>query len=369
MGSDPHSIPGPGSDPHSELLTSDLAQRFATMALTNIAREYPTKLDHFINGPQDLVTPARLHPVFWGSFDWHSCVHSHWMLARLLRMFPDARFAAAIRAHFAARFTDVNVAAEVDYLHHENRSSFVRTYGWAWLLKLASELIAGSRAEREPAPDQALFSTWHRTLEPLANQFVSMYRDYLPKARVPLRYGLHPNSAFGVAFALDYARLTSDAALLVLCRETALDWFASDADYPARFEPSGNEFLSPALVEADLMTRVLDRPSFAIWLRRFLPSLESAEPRAILDPVETTDRHDPQMVHLDGLNLSRAWCLERIAATLEASDARKSIVLDAALRHLRAGLPHVQSGDYMGEHWLATFAVYALTSNGVISPQ
>lgn len=362
MGSDPNSMPGLGSDPYpelprSKLLTSDLAQCFATMALTNIAREYPTKLDHFINGPEDLLTPARLHPVFWGSFDWHSCVHSHWMLARLLRMFPDASFAPTIRSHFSARFTDANVAAEIDYLRQENRGSFVRTYGWAWLLKLASELFVGIGT----GPDAMRFAIWNRTLDPLTKQFVSMYRGYLPRERVPLRYGLHPNSAFGVAFAFDYARLTADAALEVLCKETALDWFAADVDYPARFEPSGNEFLSPALIEADLMTRVLDRPSFAAWLSRFLPALAAGEPRALLEPVETIDRHDPQMVHLGGLNLSRAWCLQSVAWALDATDVRKPVLVEAAARHLRTGLLHVQSGDYMGEHWLATFAVVALT--------
>ena len=340
-------------------LTEDLARRYTAMAIANIAREYPTKLDHFINGPEDVALPSALHPVFWGSFDWHSCVHSHWMLARLLRLFPGAAFASDIRSHFTTRFTEQGIAGELDYLLQPNRRSFVRTYGWAWLLKLSDELMTGSRSGR----DAASFATWTRLLQPLTAEFAAMYRSYLPAAPVPLRYGLHPNSAFGVAFAIDHARMLSDIALEMLCKERALGWFASDANYPAQFEPSGNEFLSPSLVEADLMTRVLDARAFAGWLHRFMPQLVDGQPRAILDPVIASDHHDPQTVHLDGLNLSRAWCLKRIASALrEDDDPRRAVLLDAADRHLQAGLEHVQSGDYMGEHWLATFAVYALTT-------
>ena len=339
-------------------LPEDLARRYAAMALANIAREYPTKLDPYINDPHDVALPSALHPVFWGSFDWHSCVHSHWMLARLLRLFPDAAFASDIRSHFATRFTEQGVAGEIAYLRQPNRRSFVRTYGWAWLLKLSDELLSGSRS----GGDAASFATWTRLLQPLAAEFASLYRSYLPEAPVPLRYGLHPNSAFGVAFAIDHARMTSDAALEALCTKRALDWFASDVNYPALFEPSGNEFLSPALVEADLMSRVLDKNAFAEWLERFLPGLGTGQPRAILDPVVASNHHDPQTVHLDGLNLSRAWCLKGIADALPNDDRRRVVLLDAAAHHLRAGLAHVQSGGYMGEHWLATFAVYALTT-------
>ena len=341
------------SESMPERLTEDLARRYAAMALANIAREYPTKLDHFINGPGDVVLPSALHPVFWGSFDWHSCVHSHWMLARLLRLFPDAAFASDIRSHFSTRLTEEGIAAEIAYLRQPNRRSFVRTYGWAWLLKLSDELLLGSPAS---------FATWSRLLHPLAAEFVSMYRSYLPAAPVPLRYGLHPNSAFGIAFAIDHARMTSDGELEALCTKRTLDWFATDLNYPAQFEPSGNEFLSPALAEADVMRRVLDADAFAGWLDRFLPGLANGEPRAILDPIEASDHHDPQTVHLDGLNLSRAWCLKAIANALPHADARRATLLASAGRHLRTGLAHVQSGDYMGEHWLATFAVYALTT-------
>jgi len=362
-------------------LDLELAGRYARMALANIAREYPTKLDHFINGPEDLAAPSLLHPVFHGSFDWHSCVHGHWMLARLLRRFPDADFAPAIRASFAERFTVANVAGELKYLGQANRGSFVRTYGWSWLLKLAEELELGSRAgdggaqpgrnreQTNVAPvagqsdtrDSVAFAGWRDTLAPLAAAFVGLYHGYLPRARVPLRYGLHPNSAFGLLFALDYARTTGNAALHDLCREKALDWYAADTDCPARLEPSGNEFLSPALIEADLMRRVLDAPAFGAWLRRFLPELAAGRPATLFMPAEAGDHTDPQMVHLDGLNLSRAWCLRGIADTLGDTDPRTTVLREAAARHLAAGLPAVQSGDYMGEHWLATFAVFALT--------
>jgi hypothetical protein len=336
-------------------LTVDVAAAFARLALANIAREYPTKLDHVLNGDADRARPSALHPVFWGSFDWHSCVHSHWMLARLLRLFPDADFARAIVAHFDARLTPANVAGELAYLDAPNRNSFVRTYGWAWLLKLAEELAAGAR-DGAVAPD---FARWQDALAPLAARFVAMWLEYLPRARVPLRYGIHPNSAFGLAFALDYAAAAGDARLYEACREKALDWFAADVDYPARFEPSGSDFLSPALVEADLMRRVLDSHAFGAWLARFLPDLGAAKPATLFAPVAAGDHTDPQMVHLDGLNLSRAWCFAGIAAALGASDPRHAVLRSATDAHSTAGLPAVLSGDYMGEHWLATVAVHA----------
>ncbi|MEO7762451.1 MAG: DUF2891 domain-containing protein [Casimicrobiaceae bacterium] len=327
------------------------------MALVNIGREYPTKLDHMINGPEDVRSPRELHPLFFGSFDWHSCVHAHWMLARLLRLFPDARFADDIRMAFAHRLTAPNVAGELAYLGQANRGSFVRTYGWAWLLKLAEEFEHGSRSGR----DIGRFGEWRDRLAPLTARFVDLYLDYLPRAQVPLRYGIHPNSAFGIAFALDYASTTGHAALRALCIEKALDWYTADVEYPARLEPSGSDFLSPALTEADLMRRVLDRPAFRIWLQRFLPELSASRPASLFTPVDSGDRSDPQMVHLDGLNLSRAWCLRGIAEALGRDDPRHPLLHAAAHAHLEAGMPAVQSGDYMGEHWLATFAVFALT--------
>ena len=346
------------------ILTSDLAGRFAQLALANIAREYPTKLDHIINGPSDLGAPRELHPLFWGSFDWHSCVHAHWMLARLLHRFPDAAFADTIRRSFDARFTAANVAGEIAYLRQPNRSSFVRTYGWAWLLKLVEALAIGSRG----VIDAREFSRWRDTLAPLATEFVALYASDLPRAQIPLRYGMHPNSAFGLAFAIDYASTYGDSRLRELCCDKALDWFAADTDYPARFEPSGSDFLSPALIEADLMRRVLDRHGFAAWLKRFLPELGKRRPPALFTPAESRDPGDPQMVHLDGLNLSRAWCLRGMADALGTDDPRNPILNQAADEHLRAGLPTVQSGDYMGEHWLATFAVYALTETPTPAP-
>ena len=291
------------------LLTPELGSQFARMALANIVREYPAKLDHVINGPDDVRAPSILHPRFHGSFDWHSCVHTHWMLARLLRLLPEEDFVTAIREQFRRRFTVTNVAGEVDYLRQNNRRAFERPYGWAWLLKLAEELELGSRE----GSDAKTFAEWRDTLAPLATAFVGFYHDYLPRARLPIRYGLHPNSAFGLIFAIDYARTVGNTTLFDLCHEKALDWFAADTDYPARLEPSGNEFLSPALIEADLMRRVLDRPSFGAWLWRFLPELAARRPGALFTPAEAGDYTDPQMVHLDGLILSRAWCLRGIA--------------------------------------------------------
>ncbi|MEO8137372.1 MAG: DUF2891 domain-containing protein [Betaproteobacteria bacterium] len=353
----------PSTAPHPAphfALTSESAAGYARLALANLAREYPAKLDHFINGADDLRAPSLLHPLFHGSFDWHSCVHAHWMLARLLRAFPESDTAGSIRTLFDSRFTEGNVAGELAYLGAENRGSFVRTYGWAWLLKLSEELARGSEGS---GFDGDAFRHWRGTLEPLAQAFVRLYLDYLPRARVPLRYGMHPNSAFGLAFAIDYADSLGNAPLLQLCREKALDWFAADTDYPARVEPSGSDFLSPALVEADLMRRVLDAPSFSIWLQRFLPQLAQRQPAALFNPAQAGDPSDPQMVHLDGLNLSRAWCCNGIAGALPEADPRSASLRESARVHLAAGLPAVHSGDYMGEHWLATFAVFALSAD------
>jgi hypothetical protein len=347
--------------PDSGRLTPGVAARFVDLALGNVAREYPAKLDHILNGPQDVRPPSTLHPAFWGSFDWHSCVHGHWMLVRLLRAFADAPFAPRVRAHLDARLTPANVAAEIAYLVEPYLGSFVRTYGWAWLLKLAEELARGA-ADDGHGHDR--FGAWRDALAPLAARFVDLYLDYLPRARVPLRYGLHPNSAFGLAFALDYAERVGVGALREIVREKALDWYARDLDYPAHLEPSGSDFLSPALVEADLMRRVLDRAGFPAWLARFLPGLERGEPAALFTPVDGGDHSDPQIVHLDGLNLSRAWCYTGIASALDGGDARRAPLAKAARAHLDAGVPTVLSGDYMGEHWLATFAVYALTAGG-----
>jgi hypothetical protein len=338
------------ADP-SYRLTAGLAARFADLALANVVREYPNKQDH-VHGAAGDVQPTRvLHPSFYGSYDWHSCVHMHWLLARLRRGYPALPQRAAIDALFDRHLAPEAIAGECAYLARPGTQSFERTYGWAWLLQLATELATAT---------DDLPRRWAADLAPLAGAFVTRYRDYLPKAQYPIRYGTHPNSAFGLAFAIDYARVAGEVGLEDACMGKARSWYGADRDAPAAWEPSGADFLSSTLMEADLMRRVLPRDEFASWLAGLLPGLAHRVPGALFTPVRVADRTDPQIVHLDGLNLSRAWCMRGIAAALPASDGRAAVLRAAADTHLAAGLAGIGSGDYLGEHWLASFAVLAL---------
>ncbi|MDJ0390056.1 DUF2891 domain-containing protein [Roseomonas sp. E05] len=328
-------------------LNEDMAGRFAGIALGHVTREYPNKLTHGLAGPEDARTPSALHPVFYGSFDWHSCVHAYWMLAHLLRRFPDMAPASAVRDLFDRQLTPEKIAGECAYLAQPTARGFERPYGWAWLLKLAAEL--------KGLPDMP----WSEHLAPLAEVFVQRFRDFLPKATYPVRVGTHFNTAFGLRLAADYAEATEDAAFLALLRETAGRWYGNDEDCPAWGEPSGDDFLSPALIEAECMRRLLPPEQFAYWFDRFLPRLATAQPMPLFRPAEVSDRSDGKIAHLDGLNLSRAWCWRALARALPAEDPRRVLMDRVADLHLTAGLPHV-AGDYMGEHWLASFAVLAL---------
>jgi hypothetical protein len=332
-------------------LTPELASAFARTALANVAREYPAKLDHVLEGDGDLAPPRRLHPAFHGSFDWHSCVHMHWLLARVRRLAPDLPERADVDALFDRRLAPAAVAQECAYLARPGATAFERTYGWAWLLELAHELRRAGDAGR-----------WVDALAPLARTFVDRYVLFLPRQRYPIRSGLHQCSAFGLAFAWDYARVAGERGLAARCEETALRWFGADRDAPAAWEPSGTDFLSPSLMEADLMRRVLDPQAFAPWLAGFLPGLGCGEPAALFTPVAVGDRADGYLVHLDGLNLSRAWCMRGIAGALPEGDARAAALRSAAELHVAAGMAGLGSGEYMGEHWLATFALLALTA-------
>ncbi len=343
---------GNGMTTHSTItLDSATAMRFAGIALANIAREFPHKLDHVIGSAAEVVAPRQLHPAFHGSYDWHSCVHMHWLLARIRRRFPDLPGREAIDTLFEQHFASVAVAAEVAYLARPGSASFERPYGWAWLLKLATELRLG---------DDADCARWSRALQPLADAFADRYLDYLPRARYPIRYGMHANSAFGLAFALDFARESGNAALEAASVARAREWYASDRAAPAGWEPSGADFLSPTLIEAELMRRVLEREGFAAWLAAFLPEMTAGAPEALFTPVEVGDRSDAQIVHLDGLNLSRAWCFAGIAAALPPGDARIAVARAAADAHLAAGWQGLASGEFVGTHWLASFVTLAL---------
>lgn len=281
-------------------------------------------------------------------------MHGHWTLARLLRLHPGIPEAAAIIRALDANLNPASIAGEVAYLQRPHTGAFERTYGWAWLLKLSDELRAGGTAHAR---------RWAAALEPLAEAFVARYLGFLPRAMYPIRSGTHANSAFGLAFAHDYAVRSGGTPLRHAVEAKARAYFLHDRECPAHLEPGGADFLSPALMEAALMCRVLPPAEFAGWLRRLLPGAAAGEPRSLFTPAEVTDRADPQIVHLDGLNLSRAWCLRTIAAAVPPADPVVPALLDSASRHLDAALPHVRSGHYSGEHWLATFALLAITGD------
>jgi hypothetical protein len=330
-------------------LTPAIASKFANLALSHLTREYPNKLTHSLAGPEDVRSPRELHPIFYGSYDWHSCVHGYWLLLRLTDRYPDMPQAQTIRDVVDAHFTEANVAGELHYLSLPHNSGFERPYGWAWLLALASQLnwMRSQEAAR-----------WAATLTPLASAVVERFTEFLPKATYPLRVGTHFNTAFALALALDFARATGRAAFATLIEETARRWHEHDVNCQA-WEPSGDEFLSPSLMEAELMRRVLHADAFSGWFDRFLPRLAQREPATLFVPATVTDRTDGKIAHLDGLNLSRAWCQRSLAGALADDDPRKQILEEAAETHLNAALAHV-AGDYMGEHWLATFALLAL---------
>ena len=331
------------------MIETALASKLASLALAHVTREYPNKLDHVLNGPADLAVPRELHPVFYGSFDWHSNVHGYWLLATLYRVVPEMPERAKIRTLLDMQLTPGNVAGEIRYLNQPGRGGFERPYGWAWLLTLAAEL------ERQEAVEG---HRWADALRPLAHQFAEKFREFLPKAAYPIRVGTHFNTAFALTLALEYADVVKDASLAELLRAKARSWYEKDADCQA-WEPGGDDFLSSALIEAECMRNVLSRDEWLAWFDRFLPRMARRDPATLFQPATVSDRSDGKIAHLDGLNLSRAWCWRRIAAMWTPTDARRGIALAASDEHLAASLPHV-AGDYAGEHWLATYALLAL---------
>jgi hypothetical protein len=336
-----------------ETMKSEQASRFAKLALKGVQKEFPNKPGDVLNGERDVRGPRAVHPAFYGCFDWHSSVHGHWMLIRLLRLFPELPEKKAIRTVLAEHLTAKNLRVEADYFDRPNTQSFERPYGWAWLLKLAEELHGWDDADAKE---------WTKNLQALADKIAARYRTYFPKQTYPIRSGVHSNTAFGLAFAFDYARTTGDKALSALLEKRGHDYYGTDEDAPAKWEPDGADFFSPSLMEADLLRRLLRPAQFRPWFHRFLPGIAKGEPKTLLQPARVTDRSDPQIVHLDGLNLSRAWCMLGIASALAEDDPAHKVLTDSAARHAEATLPHVASGDYAGEHWLASFAVYMLST-------
>ena len=317
------------------------------MALTlgHLGREYPHKLDHVLDGPQDAQTPSALHPIFHGSFDWHSCVHGWWQVLRIARRFPGLPEATAVRKRAAEMLTEANFAAETAYLARPSARGFERPYGWAWALALHGEMVQHD-------------AVWARNADVFAAEFAQRFSAFLPLQTYPIRTGTHYNSAFALFHALEWGQ-KHDAALAQLIQRRAGDWFGGDQACQA-WEPGGDEFLSPALCEALLMSRVLGK-SFADWFDKFLPDCATGQPATLFTPATVSDRSDGKIAHLDGLNLSRAWCWRELARALPATHAAVTPARRTADAHLSAALPHV-AGDYMGEHWLATFALLALTA-------
>ena len=332
------------------------ASHFARMSLAGLDREYPNKPNELLTGPADLKTPRELHPAFWGHFDWHSSVHAHWMLLRMLRLHPELPEAADIRARVGAHLTAENLLAEAAYFEPRHNQSFERMYGWAWLLRLAQEL----RGFDDPDA-----RAWAANLRPLEERIVALTEGYLPRLTYPVRSGIHPDTAWALAQMIDYARATGNTAFEELLLQRAKDYYGKDADYPTTFEPSGQDFFSPGLNVADLMRRVLKPKAYSSWLNRFAPGLRRARLGAWATPAVVSDLEDPQIVHLVGLNLSRASAMQGIASALDPRDRRRRNLEQAMQAHAAVGLPLVSSGHYEGEHWLASFAVYYLTGAGL----
>jgi hypothetical protein len=323
-------------------LTATTANRFAEIALGHVTKEFPHKLDHVMEGPEDVLGPRALHPIFFGSFDWHSCVHGYWLLMRTRRLYPDLSLAPQVAALLDEMLTAGKVAGELAYLDRAYTGGFERPYGWAWLLALHCE------AQRHEAG-------WAANLEPLASAFAARFKAYLPRLTYPIRTGAHYNSAFASILALEWAE-ANDAELAELIRARSSHYYGADKACPG-WEPAGDDFLSSALTEALLMSRVLPAGPFRAWFEAFLPDLAAGQPRSLFLPAFVSDRSDGKIAHLDGVNLSRAWCWRGLAAALDSELAE--LARATADEHLDASLPHV-AGDYMGEHWLATFALLAL---------
>jgi hypothetical protein len=330
-------------------------ERMAQIALANLGREYPNHIQHLMDGDQDAAAPRELHPVFSGAYDWHSAVHNYWLLVRLLRLMPEGGFVESARGFVDGRLNAADVAQECRYFDGPHRASWERPYGLAWLLQLTAELKECGTPEAR---------RWYTTLAPLEAVARERFRTWLPKLWYPIRSGEHSQSAFALGLLHDWARVSGDAPMQELVRAKGIEFHRFDVDGPLAYEPSGQDFLSPVLAEADLLRRLMPPPEFATWLGKLLPQLPHSASHW-LDPAVSRDPTDPKLAHLDGLNLSRAWMLEGIAAGLSADDPRRAALHAAADEHAEAGLAAIREETYEGSHWLPSFAVYLLTGRGL----
>lgn len=339
-------------------LSAKQANAFVQLALKNIDQEYPNKPGITLAGPELVVGPKQLFPAFYGSFDWHSCVHAHWMLVRLLKLYPDLNDAAAIRSKLNEHLTLPKLEQEAKLFETKENKSFERMYGWAWLLRLVVELETWEDPQAK---------SWRQNLRPLETVLVNNTKAYLPKLSYPIRTGEHTDTGFALSQILDYARTVKDLELEQLLVQRAKHYYLADTDYPTRYEPSGHDFFSSCWNESDLMRRVLPADQYATWLKSYLPKLSDRTEQLdnLLKPVQVSDVTDGKLVHLAGLDLSRAWCLNGIARSLESNSPIATALRESSQAHGKVGMSYVFSGHYEGEHWLATFAVYWLTEVGV----
>ena len=345
-----HKLPLPETS-----LTADQITAFVEVALSGLSRQYPNQPSHVLRGPQSLHSPQELHPAFYGCFDWHSAVHGHWMLVRLTRLFPGCSSEPRIRHQLRTHLTSENIAIETAYFTPPERRSFERMYGWAWLLRLTQELHEWDDSEGR---------IWRDNLRPLEQRICSLIEGYLPRLHFAIRSGVHPDTAFALAQMIDYARAVSNADLEACLIGNIQTYYLGDHNYPTGYEPSGEDFFSPGLNEADCVRRILNPQSYASWLTRFLPDLTTPPDSPFLSPVVVSDITDSRLVHLAGLNFSRAWTLQGIATHLIETDSRRDQLFRAAELHARHGQDYLFSGHYGGDHWLATFAIYWYTKVG-----
>lgn len=344
------------ADPVEEF-DSGAASRFAALALECVHREYPNKISHVLNGDTDVKPPRQLTPSFYGCFDWHSAVHGHWLLARLARTYPEADFAAPARAALAQSLEAQRIAVEVEYMSAEGRGAFERPYGLAWLLQLAAELRQW---------DDPLAVEMVENLAPLERVTRDALAVWLPKLAYAIRVGEHSQTAFAFGLILDWARTAGDREMEQILESKIREFYLPDRDCPLAYEPSGQDFLSPCLAEADLVRRILSAQEYSAWLSGFLPMIPTDGGAQWLPIGRVTDRSDGKLAHLDGLNISRAWMLEGIAGSLPADDARKQAIESAAMSHRESGLASVTGEHYEGGHWLGSFATYLVTGRGLV---
>jgi hypothetical protein len=328
-------------------LTTEGASHLASLPLKCITQQFPYKTGVVFSDSSLITNPKQYHPAFYGCFDWHSSAHGHWMLVRLLKKFPDMPQADTIRALLRSQLSATNIQGELKIFSTKENRTFERTYGWAWILQMQKELMEW---------DDPLAKELSENLQPLSKLFSQLYIEFLGKLLYPLRVGEHSNLAFGLRLAWDYAETAGDDSLKASIKKAALHFYKNDVNCPISWEPGGTDFLSPCLEEADLMWRMLPATQYEVWVKKFLPSL--FKPEIVLKPGEVKDRTDGRLVHLDGLNFSRAWCLYGIAQHVKINRQK---ITELANIHMAVALPHVATGEYMGEHWLASFAVYALT--------